>query len=74
MHLQIEAAAPDGLNRQAGDAGISMVGGTANDYHLAPNKSTHQENYATAKLVARFRLRIETARLVCHLSGIGGPQ
>jgi len=72
MHLQIEVAAPDGLNRQAGDAGNSMVGGTANDYHLAANMSTRAEAYATAKLLTRFRLRIETARLVCHLSGIGG--
>jgi hypothetical protein len=72
MHLQIEAAAPDGLNRQAGDAGISVVGGTANDYHFAPNKSTHTEAYATAKLLTRFSMRIETARLICRLSGLGG--
>lgn len=29
-------------------------------------------DYAAAKLTARFRLRIETARVVCTLSGLGG--
>jgi hypothetical protein len=30
--------------------------------------------YAAVKVATRFRLRIETARLVCHLSGLGGGQ
>jgi hypothetical protein len=40
-------------------------------YQNRPTQAT-AESYATAKLLTRFRLRIETARLVCHLSGIGG--
>lgn len=28
--------------------------------------------YAAVKLANRFRLQIETARVVCHLAGIGG--
>jgi hypothetical protein len=30
------------------------------------------ETYATAKLLTRFSMRIETARLICRLSGLGG--
>ncbi len=42
-------------------------------YQNRPTQAT-VEAYATAKLLTRFRLRIETARLVCHLSGLGGAQ
>lgn len=43
----------------------------------AQNYPNHVEiatgiDYAAAKLTTRFRLRIETARLVCRLSGLGG--
>lgn len=40
-------------------------------YQIPPHPST-AEAYATAKLLTRFRLRIETARVVCYLSGLGG--
>lgn len=30
--------------------------------------------YAADKVASKFRLTISTARLVCHLAGIGGPQ
>ena len=44
----------------------------ASNYQIHPSIST--SNYAAAKLATRFRLRIETARLICTLSGIGGAQ
>ena len=40
-------------------------------YQNHPAQAT-AESYATAKILMRFRLRIETARLVSHLSGMGG--
>jgi hypothetical protein len=73
MIRQIEATASDGLNRQGGDTGILMVHGTPIKYHHTPNSST-AEAYATAKLLTRFSMRVETARLVCRLSGLGGAQ
>ena len=44
----------------------------ASHYQIRPEYSTM--NYAVAKVATRFRLRFETARLICTLSGIGGAQ
>ncbi|MHB9446943.1 hypothetical protein ACYG9R_09225 [Mesorhizobium sp. RSR565B] len=41
------------------------------DYQKAGDIATSFD-YAAAKLTTRFRLRIETARVVCTLSGLGG--
>lgn len=73
MARHIEATAPDELNRQGGSARISVVGGTPLKYHLTPETST-PESYPVAKIQSRFRLRIETARVICHLAGMGGAR
>ncbi|MER8558597.1 hypothetical protein [Mesorhizobium sp. M0578] len=41
------------------------------DYQNRTNTATSFD-YAAAKLTSRFRLRIETARVVCTISGLGG--
>lgn len=71
MTRHIEATAPDGLNRQGGSARISVAGGTPLKYHFSPETSTPQ-SYSVAKIQSRFQLRIETARVICRLAGIGG--
>ena len=53
-----------------GDKGISKAVGTATFYQNGMDQAT--ADYAAAKVSTRFRLRIETARLICTLSGIGG--
>lgn len=50
---------------------VLSKGVVPSSYQNQPNTST-SESYATAKIQSRFRLRIETARLVAHLSGMGG--
>jgi hypothetical protein len=42
-------------------------------YQTAQNPAT-PESYPVAKIQSRFRLRIETARVICHLAGMGGAQ
>ena len=55
---------------QAG-APVVSKGSVPQNYPNHPETATGPD-YAVAKLTTRFRLRIETARLVCRLSGLGG--
>jgi hypothetical protein len=66
-----ETAAPMGSIIGNGGDGISKKV-TLLEYPISSENSTVADVYATAKLLTKFRLRIETARLVCHLSGMGG--
>jgi hypothetical protein len=67
MQAFSETAAPTGIG-SGGQVGKAVA---ANTY---PNHSEIATgiDYAAAKLTTRFRLCIETARLVCRLSGLGG--
>jgi hypothetical protein len=67
MQPHNNAAAPTGIG-SGGQVGKAV---TANTYPSHPEIATGIE-YAAVKLTTRFRLRIETARLVCRLSGLGG--
>lgn len=61
-------------NETAGLAACGSVvskGVTPQDYQNFTGIATSFD-YAAAKLTSRFRLRIETARVVCALSGLGG--
>lgn len=46
----------------------------ASSYHPAPVLSSEIDpvDYATAKVLSRFSISISTARVVAHLSGMGG--
>ena len=65
-------------NRTAATTGIveAAVEKTVVETSSYQNRHTQAtaESYAAAKLLTRFRLRIETAKLVCYLSGLGGAQ
>lgn len=52
-------------------ASVVSKGVAPQDYQNLTDIATSFD-YAAAKLTTRFRLRIETARLVCILSGLGG--
>ena len=52
-------------------SGVSKAVGTASFYQNGIDQAT-AETYATAKLLTKFSMRIETARLICRLSGLGG--
>ena len=66
MALHSKTASLAGLTVPVFSKGVTPV-----EYHLTPNVSTEEEAYATAKLLTRFRMRIETARLICHASPTG---
>ncbi|RWO78004.1 MAG: hypothetical protein E5X67_30535 [Mesorhizobium sp.] len=66
MTLQMETASLAGLTGPVVSKGVAPQ-----DYQNRTDLATSFD-YAAAKLTARFRLRIETARLVCTLSGLGG--
>lgn len=51
---------------------VSSKGVVPSSYQIRPEIATSE--YAAAKVATRFRLTISTARIVCHLSGIGGAQ
>lgn len=67
MQLHNKTAATTGIV----DGGVVKKVVETSSYQNRPAQAT-AETYATAKLLTKFRLRIETARLVCHLSGMGG--
>jgi hypothetical protein len=53
------------------DGGVVKNVVATSSYQIRPEIAT-SESYPVAKIQSRFRLRIETARLVCHLAGMGG--
>ena len=59
-------AAPTGI----GNGAVVSKAVTAQNYQTLTEFASKE--YAAAKLTTRFRMRIETARLICHLSGLGG--
>ncbi len=62
-----ETAAPMAL----GDGGNGISKGVApHEYRKLTDLATAE--YAALKVAARLRLRMETARVVCQLAGIGG--
>jgi hypothetical protein len=73
MNLHSETAAPMGSIIGNGGDGISNKV-TLFEYPISSEKSTVAEAYATAKLLTKFSMRVETARLVCRLSGLGGAK
>jgi hypothetical protein len=46
----------------------------APSYQIVPQMSPEisSQEYAATRVATKFRLTISTARLVCHLAGIGG--
>ena len=54
------------------DGGVAKNVVATSSYQIRPETSTPE--YAATKLATRFRMRIETARVVCHLAGLGGTQ
>ena len=57
------------------NGGSVVSKGVAPSNYLTPSPSSTEidtRSYAAAVVATRFRLRIETARLVCTLSGLGG--
>ncbi|WP_442580569.1 hypothetical protein ACSBOB_00760 [Mesorhizobium sp. ASY16-5R] len=66
MSLHNESAVPTGI----GNGAVVSKAVVAQNYQN-PTEIASKE-YAAVKLANRFRLRIETARLVCQLSGLGG--
>jgi hypothetical protein len=69
MNLHNETAAPMGSIIGNGGSVVSKAV-AAKDYLNASDTAT--SDYAAAVVASRFRLTISAARLVCHLSGIGG--
>ncbi len=67
MDLHNESAAPD-CNRGGAVVSKAVV---AKNYHNAAANGSGIE-YAVAELTRRFHLRMETARVICRLSGLGG--
>jgi hypothetical protein len=60
-------------------AGLQACGSIVSKGMVPQDYQSHREtatsfDYAAAKITARFRLRIETARVVCTLSGLGGAR
>ena len=70
MHLHNETPLLTGSIVRHG-ASVIAKGIEPQDYQNQAEIATGFD-YAAAKLTTRFRLRIETARLVCILSGLGG--
>lgn len=66
MTLLMETASLAGLTDPVVSKGVMP-----RDYQNLTSPATSFD-YATAKLTSRFRLRIETARVICTLSGLGG--
>ncbi|MBU0584766.1 MAG: hypothetical protein KKB66_18405 [Alphaproteobacteria bacterium] len=66
MNPDIKTAPTSGIV----EAAVVSKAVRASNYQIRPEYSTI--NYAVAKVATRFSLRIETARLICTLSGIGG--
>lgn len=63
--------------RLAGRAGsVVKTVSEATSYHSALSLSPEisSTEYAANKVAARFRISISTARVVAHLSGLGGGQ
>lgn len=61
--------------RLAGRAGsVVKTVSEATSYHsaLALSSEISPTDYATAKVLTKFRISISTARVVAHLSGLGG--
>ena len=67
MNLHNRTAATTGIV----DGGVVKKVVATSSYQNHPAQAT-AESYATAKILSRFRLRIETARVICHLAGMGG--
>ncbi|MGI6854349.1 hypothetical protein [Mesorhizobium sp. 1B3] len=62
-----ETAAPTGI----GNGGIGKIIATSSYLTVAPAAiEICAPEYAARKVASRFRLRIETARVVCHLAGL----
>lgn len=70
MHHNSEAPRLTGSIVRNGAAVISK-GVVPQDYTNAADIATGS-SYAAAKITQRFQIRIETARVVCDLSGLGG--
>ena len=66
MELYSKTASPGRLTVPV----VSKAVAASNYYH--PSEISTPESYATAKIQSRFRLKIETARTIAHLSAMGG--
>lgn len=66
MDLHNEGAAPTAI----GNGAVVSKAVRAQNYHNPIDNASIE--YAVAKLARRFRMRVETARTVCRLSGLGG--
>lgn len=64
-----KTAAPMGSN--IGNGGIDISKAVVAQKYSIPTEIATGE-YAANKLASRFRLSISTARVICHLAGIGG--
>lgn len=71
MNLHSKTAAP--MGSIIGNGGIDTSQAVVAQKYSFPTEIATGE-YAASKLASRFRLSLSTARVVAHLSGLGGVQ